>query len=97
VLTNGALRASKPGKWVMGTLVEVNATHSLGQQGAKKYSYQPIIEFAAPDGTTLRGEAGNYRHACRYPAGSQCKVLVEFDKRDMVVMSSWHRLAVGTF
>lgn len=91
----GAVRARKHGAWVMGTVVEVKTIHSLGQQDAQKYSYQPIFEFAAPDGTTLRGAAGSYGQSNRYPVGSQREVLVDFDTPDMVFMSGWNRLAVG--
>jgi Protein of unknown function (DUF3592) len=92
----GALRARKHGAWVMGTVVEVKTIHSLGQRDGQQYSYQPIFEFAAPDGTTLRGEAGSYGQTNRYPVGSQREVLVDFDKPDMVFMSGWYRLAFGT-
>jgi len=93
----GALRARKHGTWVMGTVVEVKTIHSLGQQGAQKISYQPIFEFAAQDGTILRGYAGSYGHTNSYPVGSQREVLVDFDKPDMVYMSSWYRLVIGAF
>ena len=36
-----------------------------------KLSYQPIFEFAAPDGKTLRGEAGRHSHTNSYPVESQ--------------------------
>lgn len=91
----GALRARKHGAWVMGIVVEVKTIHSLGQQDGQQYSYQPIFEFAAPDRTTLRGAAGSYGQSNRYPVGSQREVLVNFDKSDMVFMSSWYRLVFG--
>lgn len=91
----GALRARKHGAWVMGTVVEVKTIHNLGTYGMQQFSYQPIFEFAALDGTTLRGEAGSYGHTNRYPVGSQREVLVDFDKPDMVLMSSWYRLFFG--
>lgn len=91
----GALRARKNGAWVMGTVVEVKETYNVGDGGMQKTLYQPIFEFAAPDGTTLRGAAGSYGQSNRYPVGSQREVLVDFDKPDMVFMSSWYRLAVG--
>jgi hypothetical protein len=79
----------------MGTVVEVKTIHSLGQQDGQQYSYQPIFEFAALDGTTLCGAAGSYGQSNRYPVGSQRQVLVDLDKPDMVFMSNWFRLAVG--
>lgn len=91
----GALRARKHGTWVMGTVVEVKTIHSLGQQDGQQYTYQPIFEFAAPDGTTLRGAAGSFGQTDRYPVGSQREVLVDFDKPDMVFMSNWYRLVLG--
>jgi uncharacterized protein DUF3592 len=94
---HGALRARKHGTWVMGTVVEVKTIHSLGQRDGQQYSYQPIFEFAAPDGTTLRGAAGSYGQSNRYPVGSQREVLVDFDKPDMVFMSGWYRLVFGAF
>lgn len=88
------MRARKHGAWVMGTVVEVKTIHSLGQQDAQKYSYQPIFEFAAQDSTTLRGATGSYGQSNRYPVGSQRQILVDLDKPDMVFMSNWFRLAV---
>ncbi|MEL6737101.1 MAG: DUF3592 domain-containing protein [Pseudomonadota bacterium] len=95
-VVRGALRARKHGVWVTGTVVDVKAIHNVGTHGPDQFSYQPIFEFAAPDGQVLRGAAGSYGNTNRYTVGDEREVLVDFDNPDIVLMSGWYRLAIGT-
>ncbi|WP_323770737.1 DUF3592 domain-containing protein [Antarctobacter sp.] len=90
-----ALRALKHGTWVVGTVIEVKQIYHAGQVNSQKFSYQPIYEFAAPDGLLLRGEAGSYDHTNGTMVGSQQKILVDFEKPDIVYVSRWTRLVFG--
>ena len=92
----GALRFRKHGVWVPGTVVEVKKIRGVGETNSiDEYSYQPIFEFEAPDGSKLRGEAGSYGHTNEYPVGSQREILVDFENPDMVFMSASYRLYFG--
>jgi hypothetical protein len=97
-VVRGALRFRKHGVGVMGTVVEVKTIHHVGEaHDMHRYSYQPIFEFEAPDGTMLRGEAGSYGYTDKYPAGTQREILVDFAKPEMVFMSKSYRLYFGLF
>ena len=95
-VVRGALRARKHGVWVTGTAVEVKTIHYVGSHGPDQFSYQPIFEFAAPDGMVLRGAAASYGNTNRYAVGDEREVLVNFDNPEIVLISGWYRLAIGT-
>ncbi|MEM9678115.1 MAG: DUF3592 domain-containing protein [Pseudomonadota bacterium] len=95
-VVRGALRARKHGVWVTGTVIEVKTIHHVGSHGPDQFSYQPIFEFAAPDGQVLRSAAGSYGNTNRYTVGDKREVLVDFDNPDIVLVSGWYRLAIGT-
>jgi hypothetical protein len=98
VVVRGALRFRKHGVWVTGTVAEVKTIHNVGEVHAfERYSYQPIFEFEAPDGTMLRGEAGSYGHTNDSPVGTQRQILVDFDNPGMVLVSGSYRLVFGAF
>ena len=79
------LWARKHGEWVMGKVVEVKEVYNRDRECTHDISYQQIFEFAAQDGTLLRGEAVSFGQKNRYPVGSQREVLVDFDKPEMAV------------
>ncbi|MEM1040530.1 MAG: DUF3592 domain-containing protein [Pseudomonadota bacterium] len=75
--------------------VGVKTIHHVGSHGPDQFSYQPIFEFAAPNGTVLRGEAGSYGNTNRHAVGDRREVLMDFDNPDIVLLSGWFRLATG--
>ena len=73
---------------VTGRVVEVRQIRHLGEQTMDRYSYQPVFEFRAPDGSVMRGAASAHGRNTALPIGSEHRIRVDLAAPELVRLSS---------